>query len=138
MASIQFVGFLAGGILIWFVLRAKPVCPACDLYLRPRQGGRKPFADPVSASAYYDKGFSHPVGSDEFASLMRMKAEVPRPMEGRSMSIRSCSRAGVQRSDDRGRSKVFNGKQWNEFNHLNRQVSMPKGVKYRAAVSSLT
>lgn len=129
MASIQFVGFLAGGILIWFVLRAKPVCPACDLYLRPLAKRQKTFADPVSASAYYDKVFSHPVGSDEFASLMRMKAEVPRPMEGAfhvDTVLLACPECKGQTIEEK--VKVFNGKQWNEFNHLNRQVSMPKGV----------
>ena len=50
IAVAQFVGFLFGGLAVFGVLKAKPVCAACNLYLRPMAKKQKVFTDAESAS----------------------------------------------------------------------------------------
>ena len=73
IAIAQFVGFLLGGVGIYFHLKGKPVCGSCNLYLRPLAKKQKVFADADSATGYYDRLFTVPVDGPDFAALVRPK-----------------------------------------------------------------
>jgi hypothetical protein len=71
IAGLQFVGFLLGGAWIYIYLKAKPVCAACNQYLRPVSKKQKRFVNSEAAGGYYDRLFTVPVDGPVFASLIR-------------------------------------------------------------------
>jgi hypothetical protein len=133
MAVIQFVGFLVGGLAIFMFLRAKAVCPNCDLYLRPLSKKQKTYPNAEAASAYYDKVFTLPVDGADFAALVKSEAKVPKPEQGALLidtALLGCPKCKVQLVEEK--VKGYNGKEWKDLNNLDRRVPIPSGVDLSA------
>lgn len=133
LAVFQFVGFLGGGVAVYMYLRAKAVCQACDLYLRPLAKKRKTYADSADASGYYDKLLSYPVDGEEFAALIRSEASVAKPKQGAfhiETSLLACPQCKSQLIEEE--VKVHNGKEWKSVNKLTRRIRIPDGTDITA------
>lgn len=129
MAVIQFLGFLAGGVFIYFHLRAKAICQACNLYLRPLSKKQKTFGNSDAASAYYDTLFTHPVDGEEFAALIRSEAKVPKPAQGAvqvDTALLCCPNCKGQVIEES--VKVHNGSEWKDADKLGRRTRIPEGI----------
>jgi hypothetical protein len=129
IAVAQFIGFLIGGGLVYLHLRAKAVCPECDLYLRPLAKKQKTFPDAETAAVYYDNLFAHPVDGEEFAALVKSESKVAKPEQGAFMvdtALMACPKCKGQMIEEK--VKVFNGKEWKEAEKLTRRVRMPDGT----------
>jgi len=128
LAAFQFVGFLVGGLCVYGFLQAKPVCPTCNLYLRPLSKREKSFLDADSASPYYDALFQHPVDGPEFASLIRSEAKA-KAQKGAVLVktvLHGCPKCKSQLVEEK--VKVHNGSDWKDADKLNRRVKIPDGV----------
>ena len=129
IAGLQFVGFLLGGAWIYIYLKAKPVCAACNLYLRPMAKKQKSFADTEAAGGYYDRLFTVPVDGPVFAALIRCEAKVSKPAKGAvqvNTSLLGCPACKAQIVEEKVTG--YNGKDWVDLNKLDRRVSIPSGI----------
>jgi hypothetical protein len=129
MAAIQFVGFLVGGLAIYGFLKAKAVCEACDLYMRPLAKKQKTFANAEAASAYFDTVFTLPLDSTDFAELIKSQATVAKPEQGALLiatELMGCPNCKTQLVEEK--VQAFNGKEWKAVDKLDRRISIPAGV----------
>jgi hypothetical protein len=129
LAFFQFLGFLFGGIAVFFFLKTKMFCQACDRYLRPLAQRVKTFSSAEAAVPYYDHVFSLPVDGPEFAELVRAKAEVEKPLPGALhivTTLMSCPKCKAQTVDEKVQN--FNGSEWKEYNPLSRRIAIPGDV----------
>lgn len=129
MAVAQFVGFLLGGVSIFFYLKAKLICAACKLYLRPLAKKTKVFADSASAATYFDPLFHLPVDGPEFAGLIRSEAQVAKDVAG-AIQVQTSLLGCPQCKDQVIEEKVqgYNGKEWKSIDNLTRRLNIPPGV----------
>ncbi len=129
IAGLQFVGFLVGGIAIYFILSGKAVCEECQMYFRPLAKKVKTFEDTDACSQYYDVLFTHPVDSEDFAALVRSEAKVAKVEQGTiqvNTVLNGCPGCKSQLVIDE--VSVNNGREWKEISDLKRQVSIPNGI----------
>jgi hypothetical protein len=129
IAGVQFVGFLVGGAWIYIYLKTKPVCAACNLYLRPLAKKHKTFVNTEAAGGYYDRLFTVPVNGPVFATLVRCEANVSKPAKGAvqvNTSLLGCPACKAQMVEEKVQG--YNGKEWVDFNKLDRRVSIPCGI----------
>jgi hypothetical protein len=129
MAALQFLGFLAGGFAIYFILKSKTVCDKCKYYMRTIRRKDKTFVDADSGAMYFDNLFTHPVDGPEFAKLVQTESKVSKPQKG-ALAVRTallgCSNCNDQMVEEK--VQVFNGSDWKEIDSLNRRVKIPTGV----------
>lgn len=132
LAVLQFVGFLVGGLAVWFILRAKPVCSKCNLYLRPLFKRQKSFANVEVASPYYDTLFQHPVDGPEFAELIRSSAfaKAAKGVVQIKTALLGCIECKAQLVDEQ--VQIYNGRDWKDLDKLHRRVRIPEGVDLRS------
>jgi hypothetical protein len=102
----------------YIYLKTKPVCAACNLYLRQLAKKHKTFADTEAAGGYYDRLFTVPVDGPVFAA----------PKAPCKSILRCLGAQPARPSWSRRRSKATTGKEWVDFNKLDRRVSKPSGV----------
>jgi hypothetical protein len=128
LAAFQFVGFLVGGVSVYGFLLAKPVCPTCNMYLRPLSARQKVFPDADSASPYYDVLFQHPVDGPEFAALIRSEATATGQKGAVSVNtiLHGCPKCKSQLIEEK--VQVHNGNDWKDADKLGRRVTIPDGV----------
>lgn len=129
IAGAQFVGFLFGGLAVFVYLKAKPVCTACNLYLRPMAKKQKVFADADAAGGYYDRLFTLAVDGPDFAALIRSEAKVDKVTQGAlqvDTSLLGCPVCKDQMVEEK--VKGYNGKEWKDLNNLDRRVNIPSGI----------
>jgi hypothetical protein len=129
IAIAQFVGFLLGGVAIYFHLKAKAVCGACNLYLRPLAKKKKVFVNAEAAGGYYDRLFTVPVDSPDFAALIKSEAKVEKVAKGNlqfETSLLSCPACKAQMIEES--VKGYNGSEWKDLNKLDRRVKIPQGI----------
>jgi len=129
IAAAQFVGFLIGGLSIYFVLKARPVCQACNLYLRPLAKKQKVFADADAAGGYYNRLFTVPVDGPEFEALIKSEAKVKKVAQGAlqvDTLLLGCPTCKAQMIEEK--VKVFDGKEWVDVDKLHRRVNIPQGI----------
>lgn len=129
IAGAQFVGFLLGGLGVFAYLKAKPVCAACNLYLRPMAKKQKLFADADAAGCYYDRLFTLEVDGPEFAALIRSESKVVKVALGAlkvDTSLHGCPVCKAQMVEEKVQG--FNGKEWKDLNKLDRRVNIPLGI----------
>lgn len=129
IAALQFVGFLAGGVAIYFMLAAKPVCETCQTYFRPLAKKVKTFEDSDSCSAYYDVLYTHPVDSEEFAGLIQNNDKVQKTERGTiqvETVLNGCPNCKCQLVADS--VSIYNGRDWKDISDLNRKVLIPEGI----------
>jgi hypothetical protein len=132
IAALQFVGFLVGGLAVWALLRAKPVCSKCNLYLRPLFKKQKSFSNVEAAAPYYDVLFKHPVDGSEFAELIRSNAvaKVAKGVLQIKTALLGCIKCKAQLVDER--VQIYNGRDWKDLDKLHRRVRIPEGVDLRS------
>lgn len=129
IAVVQFIGFLAGSVAIYFMLGKKPVCEECQMYLRPLAKKVKTFEDSDSCSSYYDVLFTHPVDSDEFSDLIRADGKAQKTESGTlqvTTTLNGCPKCKSQLVVDR--VEIYNGREWKDISSLHRQVTIPDGI----------
>jgi hypothetical protein len=129
IAGAQFVGFLFGGLAVFGYLKAKPVCAACSLYLRPMAKKEKVFADADAAGGYYDRLFTLAVDGPDFAALIRSEAKVDKVAQGAlqvNTSLLGCPVCKAQMVEEKVRA--YNGTDWKDLNKLDRRVNIPSGI----------
>lgn len=128
LAAFQFVGFLVGGLSVYGFLWTKPVCPTCNMYLRPLSKREKSFPDADSASPYYDVLFQHPVDGPEFAALIRSdaKSEAKKGALSVTTILHGCPKCKSQLIEEK--VQVHNGTEWKDVSNLNRRFTIPNGV----------
>jgi hypothetical protein len=129
IAGAQFVGFLFGGLAVFGYLKAKPVCAACSLYLRPMAKKQKIFADADAAGGYYDRLFTLAVDGPDFAALIRSEAKVDKVAQGAlqvNTSLLGCPVCKAQMVEEK--VKAYNGTEWKDLNKLDRRVNIPSGI----------
>jgi hypothetical protein len=132
IAAIQFLGFLLGGISIYFILLTKPVCDKCKAYFRPLAKKIKTFEDADSCSAYYDVLFTHPVDSDEFADLIMQDQKVEKIERGAitvQTALNGCPSCKTQLIIDN--VSIYNGNDWKDISDLDRRVLIPEGINLK-------
>lgn len=129
IAGAQFVGFLVGGLAVFCYLTSKPVCAACNLYLRPMAKKQKVFADADAAGGYYDRLFTLAVDGPEFAALIRSEAKVDKVAQGAlqvETSLLGCPVCKAQMVEEKVQG--YNGTEWKSLNNLERRVNIPSGI----------
>jgi hypothetical protein len=129
IAAIHFLGFLVGGVCVYAFLQSKPVCEACNLYLRTLAKKEKIFASSEAASAYYDRVFTVPLDSQEFISLIQTNATVATPHTGNlkiKTVLHGCPDCQEQLVTDTVAG--YDGSEWQAMNDLERRTRIPQGV----------
>ena len=128
LGAIQFIGFLAGGLFLYWYLRAQPVCEVCNLYLRPLAKRQKTFANAEAASPYYDTLFQYPVDGTDFAALIRTEANAKSEKGTYAIKtvLHGCPQCKTQLIEET--VQVNNGRDWVDLADLQRRVQIPAGV----------
>ncbi len=128
LGGLQFIGFLAGGLFLYWSLQAKPVCATCNLYLRPLAKAAKTFASTEAASPYYDVLFTHPVDGPEFAALVRSEASAKAVKGALSVKtvLHGCPQCKSQMIEEV--VEVHTGREWKDVPDLRRRTRIPAGV----------
>jgi len=131
IAADQLVGFLIGGVVIFVLLIAKPVCGACRQYLRQLAKNKKFFINGRNAGNFYGQLTSHPLNSPDFATLMRTptKRLWKRGADGTAIihtALLECPSCKQQTLDQK--VSVCDGNSWKDVDHMKRQVAVPKNV----------
>lgn len=134
LAVIDFVGFLAGGVSVYFKLKGERTCGDCQKYLQTLTTKKDSFADPDAFAAYYDNEFTHPVHSQEFSQHVGTEHSAGKAQKGTvNMETRvlGCPSCGLQAVSEK--IQIYNGRDWKDLNDLSRFVPMPRGVNVAAA-----
>lgn len=128
LATLQFLGFLAGGLAIYGWLLAKPVCAACNLYLRPLSRREKTFPSPDSATDYLEALSRYAVGGPEFAALIRSDAKATAEKNAVFVKtfLHGCPQCKAQLVEEE--VQVYDGREWKDVNALSRRINVPTGV----------
>lgn len=129
IAGAHFLGFLFGGFIVYGLLQMKPICNACNLYLRTLARKEKVFADSEAASGYYDRLFTLPPDGPDFAALIQSDAKVDKPQQGAirvHTSLHGCPACKNQLVSEV--VEGHNGSKWKFLVEMNRDVNLPPGV----------
>lgn len=129
LAGLQFLGFLVGGLCIFSYLSAKRICIKCNLYLRHLAGNEKRFVDAPTASGYFDRLFTFPVGGPDFVALIRSHETVDKPIHGAlqvSTSLLGCPTCKDQIIAEKVQG--FNGQDWKDLSKLDRITNLQPGI----------
>ena len=129
IAIIQFIGFLIGGVLVYFNLKIKPVCGACKLYLRPLAKKIKNFSDSSAASDYYDRLTTLPTGCSDFVELIKSETKATEITQGSfqiTTLLLGCPKCKTQMIQEN--VQVCNGKEWKNISKLDRNITIPQGI----------
>lgn len=129
MALLQFLGFVAGGIFLYFKLLDEPACISCRRYLQTIAKKEDSFDDLDSFAAYYDAEFQHPVDSPEFAQHVGTDytgTDVKQGAMRLETLVLSCPTCGEQSVSER--AWIFNGREWKDLDEAHRVVPIPEGV----------
>jgi hypothetical protein len=137
LAAFQFVGFLIGGLFVYFHLKALPTCGACSKYLRPVAKKEDSFANLDSFAPYYDSVYSNAVDSAEFADHVGADYSAGDATPGTinlTTTVYECPQCFGQSIHES--VQVYSGKQWSDVGQLTRFVAMPAGVDVRPLFGS--
>lgn len=129
LAIFQFIGFMVGGVSIYFILLARPECKKCQKYLRPLASKTKSFSSTDDFAAYYDGIFQHPVDSESFASMIGQAYIVTKPAKGTlnlEEKLYGCPQCKMQMLANI--VKIFNGEDWKDVDKLERRVEIRDGI----------
>lgn len=135
LAGIQFLGFIAGGLFVWLMLRAQPVCSDCGKYVRTLVKRTQQFSTQDEFTAAYDTLFKHPVASPGFNQALRWS---PRPagqaatagVIQTTSTLKGCPHCGRQQIHQA--VTVMSGKgEWKDVAAFNRAVTIPLGTDLR-------
>jgi hypothetical protein len=129
LAVFQFFGFLAGGVLIYMILKSYPVCPTCNKYFRVLSKRRKQFGTGEDFALYYENIFKLPVASQEFASAIQAEYKIPKVEKGTiqlETKLNGCPSCKAQMIEDK--VSVWNGSDWKGANKLSRRILLPENT----------
>ncbi|KAG9598129.1 hypothetical protein KCV01_g8808, partial [Aureobasidium melanogenum] len=130
IAGVQFVGFLVGGLGIYGVLAAKPVCGECSLYLLGLAKRKKFFLTRTGATHYYNGVFTHAFDSPDFATMLHADDSARRRGNNMTALIHTqlwgCPACKQQLIEEK--VEVWNGSDWKIVNDLKRRVQVPAGM----------
>jgi hypothetical protein len=128
LAGLQFVGFLAGGVLVYLNLSAIPVCNKCRKYLDLLATKLDVFGDADSFASHYELEFQLPVDSPEFASHVGRYHAAEEDigaikLETEILQCPECINQTVK-------EKVYvrNEEEYKEIYNLSRSTNIPDGV----------
>jgi len=127
LAFFQFVGFLIGAIFLYFILKNRLFCDACNKYFSIERKKEDHFTSQEEFAEYYDGEFADPVDSSEFAERVGWD----RAGEASQGTIRlttqllqcpGCSKQLISET-----VAIHNGQDWKDVNELSRSTLMPAG-----------
>ncbi len=128
LAIFQFIGFMLGGIAVYFILLDRPECKQCKKYFRPLASKNKNFFSTEDFAEYYDNIFQHPFDLENFAKKIKQVFSA-KPSKGAILleeKLHGCPQCKSQMVSNK--VKVYNGESWNDVNKLTRHILMPNDV----------
>jgi hypothetical protein len=130
LAAIQFLGFLAGGLSVYYFLRERPYCTACNLYLRLLATKEKFFPSSMPAFAYFNSLTKCDVQHAQFSELLNAPAnEAMKPAYGAhkvDAVLRGCPACKRQLLENK--MWAYNGNDWKVEYAVQHQADVPHGV----------
>ncbi|MGX5831243.1 hypothetical protein [Mesorhizobium sp. 43Arga] len=135
LAVIDFIGFILGGLFVFFMLQTYPTCWKCTRYLRKITKMGQMFPDHEQFAKYYDTLFQHPVDSKPFADLMKGNPKVRKPTLDTVLigsDLLGCAHCNTQLLTQKVR--ILGKKGWKDIPKLTRNVRLPDGVDLRQVV----
>jgi hypothetical protein len=136
LAGLDFLGFLAGAVCIYFWLIRSQFCKTCEKYLRKCAQRIRYFGSADDAGHYYDGLFSNPVDSDAF--LRQAKIGSLKVVTGSNQMMIKTTLLGCPKCKDqvwRDEVSGWNGKEWKELSNLERLIAIPSGTDLTAALN---
>src|SRR5438309_641833 len=111
-------------------------CPECGKYLHSVAKKGDSFQNTEEFASYYDRVYTHPVDSVEFADHVGRdySAEQEKGAINLTTAVFECPQCFGQ--SIRETVQIFNGRQWNDVGELTRWVAIPKGVDVRPIFGS--
>lgn len=134
LAVLDFIGFVAGGVFVYIVLKNQLTCEACSKYLRAVVKKKDSFADFQDFAGYYDGVYANPVDSPEFAQHVGREYSAGRAQQGTvnlTTTVFECPKCFDQSVQEA--VKVCNGRDWKDVDELKRLVAIPRGIDVRPA-----
>ena len=135
LAVIDFIGFVLGGLFVFFMLQTYPSCWKCSRYLRKISKTGQMFSDHDLFAKHYDSLFQHPVDSKPFADLMRANPKIRKPALDTVLvgsDLLGCTHCKTQLLTQK--VQILSKKGWKDIPKLTRQVRLPDGVDLRQLV----
>ncbi len=129
LAALDLLGFLAGGVVLYLILRRRATCKTCPRYLHTRAVKHRRFNDFQQASSYYDGLFDKPVNDPAFAAQAVIAGSSAKAKKGAiniKTSIMECPECSRQRWFDA--VQMFNGRDWRDIPNTGRAVDIPLGT----------
>lgn len=132
LAAFEFVGFMIGGVFVYFQLKDTPACGNCEKYLRTAINKEDSFADIEEFAEYYDNVYANPVDSLEFQSHVCREFSAGKVDNGainlntRILECPKCLGQWVRET-----VQILRGGDWKDVNELQRFVKIPDGVDVR-------
>jgi ssDNA-binding Zn-finger/Zn-ribbon topoisomerase 1 len=131
VAGVQFLGFLAGGAAIYFMLLAKPYCEACGKYFRKITGDQKKFLGADQFNEFSSRLDAAEPFSDAFFTTLgekheRTLKETKQGAVNLDVALLECPECKRQRVSLK--AQQFSGNGWKELGEL-KLVVPPEGRK---------
>jgi hypothetical protein len=127
LALLQFIGFMLGGVFLYFYLAARPFCERCGKFFRLLKSKLDVFPDVEEFSAYYDSEFVDPVDSAAFAARVAQVHEAKVENGAVKLETRLLECPGCHEQLVRESVEVLRG-EWKPVPELTRGVAIPKGI----------
>lgn len=137
LTGIEFLGFTAGGVFVWLMLRQQAVCVKCGRYVRNLAKRTQQFSTQEEFGQAYENLFAHAVDTPGFGDWLRWS---PRPKDQAvaagtiqtTSTLKGCPYCGDQQVHQQ--VSVMSGKgEWREVADFSRAVRIPEGVDLRPA-----
>jgi hypothetical protein len=131
LGALQFIGFLAGGLSIFAILRAKPYCDACRRYLGTLASAEQHFASAEDAATRAESLLALAPGQAQFAEACRPVAGTGSDGSGRvTVQLLECPRCADQTV--RIAAHQFAKREWKDLGS-EQLVKTPRGLDLRPA-----
>lgn len=126
----QFVGFLAGSVFVYFLLKVRPACEECDKFFRSLSRKKKGFESFDDFKPYYEEFHQYIANVDDFANIIGQdhtakKAEGAINFTTNLLECQSCKSQMIKND-----VQVYQDKEWKNISELQENLLLPKDTNY--------
>lgn len=128
LALLDFAGFVAGGVFVYYQLRQQPTCTPCNQYLRTRFTKKDKFGDYTDYTDYADRLYDDPVDSPAFAERVRTENREGAGVGTLCMTTKVLECPGCQQQWIGETVDRVTGRGTRRIDELTRMTIMPTGI----------
>jgi hypothetical protein len=126
----QFIGFMAGSILVYFLLKMQPACEECDKFFRAVSRKKKGFESFDSFKPYYEEFYQHIANAGDFGKILAQERTTKKAEGAINLTIRLLECKTCKSQMIKNDVAIYQGKEWKALFELQEKTLLPKGTNY--------